>query len=394
MKILYLSPVLELDRPTGGGRHNWAVLSALCRHAEVTVLRGRGWDIGARQKAEQLCRVQAPDLESGGGAGLAGDALRGRVWSFCREYSFAYEQAVGRALHEGAYDLVWADGYYCAPSLRQARHTPSVLMTRDSQTRYHWTRWQATRSPRALLDAARLAWFEKQFYRHASGVVFLSNQDRTFHQRLDPATRCVQVPMGIGVPPPETPADLPVEVPGRILFFGSMDYGPNIDGVRWFVRRVWPVARRRCPGASLVIAGHSPTPAVRDLVGEPGVAVRGFVPDMGSELWAAQVVICPVRYGCGVKTKCLEAMRRARALVATPLGMEGIAGAPGEAYVSASTAGQFADACARLLGDADWRGRLGEAARLAVEEHHNLDRHLDALVDLARQLAGGPLRPR
>ena len=83
--------------------------------------------------------------------------------------------------------------------------------------------------------------------------------------------------------------------PPALVFTGTMDYRPNVDGVCWFVREVWPRLRRRVPELILRIVGRDPAPEVRRLARRPGVVVTGSVPDVRPYLASAVAAICPLR---------------------------------------------------------------------------------------------------
>jgi glycosyltransferase involved in cell wall biosynthesis len=61
-------------------------------------------------------------------------------------------------------------------------------------------------------------------------------------------------------------------------------------------------------------------------------------------------------------------MALGRPVVSTSLGVEGLDIVPGEHYLVADTADDFATAVVRLLGDAALRTRLAGAARARLEE--------------------------
>jgi sugar transferase (PEP-CTERM/EpsH1 system associated) len=93
-----------------------------------------------------------------------------------------------------------------------------------------------------------------------------------------------------------------------VIFTGSMDYFPNIDAVTFFHREVFPAIRAKVPSAQFVIAGRSPTTAVRKLGSDPSVHVTGTVPDIRPYLRGASVAVAPLRVARGVQNKILEAM--------------------------------------------------------------------------------------
>src|SRR5207245_1533631 len=102
------------------------------------------------------------------------------------------------------------------------------------------------------------------------------------------------------------------------VFVGALDYRPNVEGVGWFCRNVWPEIRRRRPDAVLLLVGRKPAPAVQRLAGEPGVEVVGQVPDVRPFLHRAAVTVVPLQIARGVQNKVLEALAMGKAVVASP----------------------------------------------------------------------------
>jgi len=160
------------------------------------------------------------------------------------------------------------------------------------------------------------------------------------------------------------------EVPGRVMFLGSMDWMPNQDGVRWFVREVWPAVFATQPQATFHIVGRSPPADIRALATSPGVSVVGGVPDVRPHLAAASVVVVPLLVGGGTRLKIYEAMAMDRAVVSTGIGAEGLPVIPGVHYLRADDPVAFARAVNELLASPE-RGRaLGLEADRFVRRHY------------------------
>ena len=158
----------------------------------------------------------------------------------------------------------------------------------------------------------------------------------------------------------------------RIVFVGAMSYAPNIAAVQYFARQVLPLIRSDRPNAEFVIVGRDPAPSVQALAGD-GVQVTGGVDDVRPYMEEAAVVVVPMQSGSGIKNKVLEALAMERAVVATPLAVEGIAATPGEHLLVASGARELADGVLRLLADPDERRRLGRAGRRLVTDQYTWD---------------------
>ncbi len=179
-----------------------------------------------------------------------------------------------------------------------------------------------------------------------------------------------------GYPAPSRPAGRTVVgTPPTVLFPGTLRYPPNADGARWLVDDVAPELRRSVPDARVRLVGRF-DPAQRSLDDRPQVDLVGPVPDMAGELARADLVVVPLRYGSGTRVKILEAFAHRVPVVSTTVGAEGLGVESGRHLLLADAPAGFAEACARLLVDAELRRRLAEAAHA-----HFLDRFESEVVE-------------
>lgn len=213
-------------------------------------------------------------------------------------------------------------------------------------------------------------------------------------RRLRRGSRVEIVPNGVDA---ETfqPLDLPEEA-ATIVFSGAMSFGPNVVAAELLVRDILPLVRASVPEARVVLAGRDPTRAVQALAG-PHVEVTGSVPDLRPYLAGATLVACPMVSGSGVKNKVLEAMAMGRALVGTPLAVEGLDIEAGRHVAVANDPAGLARAIVGLLRDAPARLRMGEAARVRVAQRYTWEACAATYEGLYRDLArltharaGGP----
>lgn len=122
-------------------------------------------------------------------------------------------------------------------------------------------------------------------------------------------------------PLPPRPGYDPVSRRRRMLLFvGVLGYPPNAEGVRRFVREVWPRVRSAHPDWEFIVAGAGKPP-----VRAPGVRFAGFVEDLDSLYEESAAVVAPVFSGAGTSLKVLEALDRGRDVFATPCAARGIA---------------------------------------------------------------------
>lgn len=217
-------------------------------------------------------------------------------------------------------------------------------------------------------DARLMERLEVEALRAVDLVVTCSSEDQAALDGLAPhdrRARSVIVPNGVDL---DRFAPTPAAGGQRVLFFGSLDYMPNVDGVRWFVEGAWPLVRQSVPDAQLSIVGRRPVVEVLELAAAPGVEVIGEVPDAPPWFAASDVAVVPLRIGTGTRLKALEAMACGRPVVGTTIGLEGLdlgAAEPSPASVADDARGLSA-AVVALLRDPAAAHRQGEAGRRHV----------------------------
>jgi glycosyltransferase involved in cell wall biosynthesis len=210
--------------------------------------------------------------------------------------------------------------------------------------------------------------FERDCGRHFDAVIAVSEQDKALFEREYGWRHVRAIDTAVDEEffrHPGTP-----EAPGRVVFLGSMDWMPNQDGVKWFVRDVWPAVRAAHPGATFHIVGRNPPADIRALATTAGVSVLGAVADVRPHLADAAVVVVPLLVGGGTRLKIYEAMAMSRAVVSTTIGAEGLPVVPGEHYLKADAPAAFAAAVNGLLADPRAGTTLGTAADRFVRERY------------------------
>jgi hypothetical protein len=154
------------------------------------------------------------------------------------------------------------------------------------------------------------------------------------------------------------------------VFWGRLDFGPNIQALEWFCRRVWPRVRSAAPTATFTVYGFQPTAVVRTLAGSDGITLVPDLPDLRGEVARHQVVVLPFVSGGGIKNKLLEAAGMGKAILCTPRACGGLQPAGRLPLVLARSRAGWVRGLLNLWSDAGGRQRLGEQARRWVLQCH------------------------
>jgi glycosyltransferase involved in cell wall biosynthesis len=260
------------------------------------------------------------------------------------------------------FDHVWVERWFIAEMVREAGFQQLVVDLDDLQStvkrrELHFMRPRPS-LPLHWIEHAKITRYERGLPSRFHRLVVCKEEDRRFFGGA--ASRVFVVPNGTERHEPAAPA---LEQPGELLFVGQLDYGPNIDAVRFLRVEILPRVRAAVPDARLVVVGRAPVAAVRALDDGDTCRVVGPVPDLAPWYGSASVVVVPIRMGSGTRLKVLEALSWGKAVVATRVGAEGLDLRPGLDLELADTPDAFAAACSRLLQDPAARARLGEEGR-------------------------------
>ena len=152
--------------------------------------------------------------------------------------------------------------------------------------------------------------------------------------------------------------------PQRLLFIGSFAHRPNVLGLEWFFREVWPLLS----GYTLhIIAGPDPQRHTDLNLHVPNVVLEAFVADVRPAYEKAAIVLAPLVASAGTNIKVLEAMAMGRVVIGTQAGFHGLAVRPGHDCLLADTGPGMVAAIQTASTATALRQTLGLAARATAE---------------------------
>lgn len=283
---------------------------------------------------------------------------------------------IAELTRETRFDSIVCD--FLAPAPNMPDLSQCVLFQHNVETAI-WRRHASTAGNPAArayfqMQAERMFAYEREVCRKVRHVIAVSPEDaRQFQEQFDLREPVSAVPTGVDADYFAVPRENPPARSG-IVFVGSMDWLPNIDGVRYFVESILPLIRREQPGCRLVIAGRDPDPAIQQLAASSqDIVITGRVPDIRPYLWGSAVSVVPLRIGGGTRLKIYESMAAGVPVVSTTVGAEGLAVQSPDNIRLADTPETFARACIELLRDAQQNRRQAEAARQLVETQFGWD---------------------
>jgi len=370
-------------------------IRALAEHFRVTVaaLAHTPADVQAAHELKRWCE-RVITARAGGRAGLlrgAAALLRGKSVTEGYFHSRRLARSLTDEAANGPFDVIVA---YSSSALPYALAVPARARVADlvDADSAKWAAYaQSARWPKSWLyrrEARGVGRLEQRALQACDAVVLVSRAEA---EALDLASDKV-IAVGNGVDTDTfQPQARPQDGPPTLVFTGTMDYRPNVEGVCWFAEEIWPALRRARPDLRLAIVGRDPALAVRRLAETPGVDVTGSVPDVRPYLARATLAVAPLLMARGIQNKVLEAMAMGRAVVASPAALEGLEVQPSAEVIEAQAADEWQREILDLLENDARRQPIEQAARSCVERRYTWEARLKPLVDLCTRLASAPV---
>ena len=286
-----------------------------------------------------------------------------------RHSSARASRAVQEALRRRPPDVVHVEGFYLAQHLPRHVEAPVLLVDQNIEAALWEQRaaWATDPHERAAAadEARRCQAAELAAWARADLCAFVTDDDAVLARSLAPGLRSVVIPDGVDhlLRSSDPVEPVPALSGPSLVFVGNFAYEPNLDAARFLLDQVLPRVRAELPDARLLLVGNGPPPWLRDQAAAVGATVTGWVPSVRPYLMAADVVVCPLRIGGGVKVKVLEALSLGCAIVTTPVGAQGLPRGPQAPLVVEPEPEAFASAAADVLRCPEQRVALRSAAR-------------------------------
>lgn len=380
LRILVIFETLPL--PEGGGAdHRLLQVLRLLReqgHA-VTFLAPRTSGNGARSSLLEQMGVEVR-LEDSEVLRLEGIDIVGK-WT------------LQEVLREGQFDLAMVSlwfwmgvnlGEHYMDEIRRLSPLTRIAILSDD---YHGLREQGGAEISGLWsDRERAVDFterELEAYRRADLVISISDSDKQKIAHEIGEVPIEVLPMMIDVGP-EGAAFGKRE---GIVYLGHFDNPPTLDGLEWYIREVAPLVRQELPHLKLYIVGARlpetwSTP-------DPNVLRVGFRPDLAAEFAKYRILVSPVRFGTGIKTKNLHAIAHGLPIVTNRKGADGANFVSGENALIADDPKDFAAALVKLYSDRALWENLSKNSRRHAQTYFSreaMDAALGGVLDRARSL--------
>lgn len=231
----------------------------------------------------------------------------------------------------------------------------------------------------------KLSWlhYESGILDKIQAAVVFTDKDKKDLEAYGLKTRIYKIPFGTRIP--NMPFNALGCPPLSLLFVGNFIHPPNIEAALRLACNIFPSLAQRYPELELYIVGDQPPPEVRELSREK-IFITGWVPDLTDYLDRAAVFAAPLYSGGGMRVKILEALAAGKAIVATPLSIEGLNLVDSQQILLAENDAEMVDRIEQLLANPEQRTALAQRARTWACANLAWDKSIEAYESLYQEL--------
>lgn len=290
--------------------------------------------------------------------------------------SQGFAKKLERLLLDGDFEIVQLETPYLAPYLPEIRRFSDAKIVMRAHNVEHeiWER-MAENAPffkKWYLQkiTPRLRDFEIDNLNRYDFLAAISERDVEQFQNLGMIIDSEVLPIGL-----DCSEYLPdfgsFSRPLSLSFIGSLDWMPNLEGLRWFLDEIWkPILSEKFPALELHIAGRN-TPAWLKNLNLKNVRVHGEVADSKKFINQHSMMIVPLLSGSGMRAKILEGMALGKVCLTTSVGLEGIPARNRQEILVADSPEAFAQQIFFAVEQPEKIKKIGKAARKFCEENYD-----------------------
>lgn len=230
-------------------------------------------------------------------------------------------------------------------------------------------------------EASLLSKYEIEISKYYKSIIFVSPiEAQEFNNTLN-ENKCVDITIGVDY---EYFSKVVIKEKEEscIAFLGNMYVAHNKDAVSNFIENIFPLILKEIPECKFRVVGRCSEEYRKNVMLNKNVEVTGEVEDIRQWIQKSTLVVAPLTYGSGIKTKILETMAMGVPVVTNDIGAEGINIKNDINIIVRKDNDDFANEIKRLLKDDNYRKKISQEGSKYVRENHQWNEILKRFNDI------------
>jgi len=295
-------------------------------------------------------------------------------YNVSRFYDQQFEQLLNKTLEQEKFDVVLLEGLYVTPYIDSIRaNSVAKIIYRAHNVEFEiWER--KALSVKSVFKknyikglARKLKKYEISILNQVDGIAAITDRDKIQFLNLGCNAPIEVVPFGIDL---EDYKPTPVKQQNSLFYIGSMDWEPNEEGVKWFLKEVWSHAAKQFPNSKIYLAGRKMPQWLLNKK-QQNLSVLGEVESAIDFINDHEIMLVPLLSGSGMRIKIIEGMALGKTIIATSIAAEGIDYHPNKNILIADTPEEFILAINNCLTDQSLVKKIGKDAKRMVAANYD-----------------------
>jgi len=297
-------------------------------------------------------------------------------YNISRFYSKDFERELIKTIESQEFDVIQIEGLHLCLYINTIRkYSKAKISLRAHNLEYLiWERLaDAERNPvkRMFLNilTKRLLNFEAKAIKKVDFLIPITEADADFFREMETNAAIFVSPAGLDL------EDYIIdrskkEWPG-IFHLGALNWMPNVQGIEWFLKEIWPDLHGAFPKLKFYLAGRSMPDWLKKL-DRVGVVPIGEVDSAVDFMNSKSIMLVPLLSGSGMRIKIIEGMALGKTIISTSIGAEGIDYEDETNILIADEPEEFINVIKKCINNPEFANRIGKNARqLAEKEYSN-----------------------
>lgn len=316
--------------------------------------------------------------------------LQNRSYHIARFISSAYNHQLIKLLHQKKFDIIQLEGLYLSPYVETIRafSKAKIVMRAHNVEHEIWERIAENESRALGIKRWYLKILAKQLNEYEISRLNKYDLMTSVTERDAEMLKSFGCKLPIHVCPApydETilnPDKSQVEFPS-VFFIGALDWMPNTEGLKWFLKNVWKKIHSQFSNVKFYIAGRN----AKEFKIESGknIEMVGEIENAYDFMNSKGIMVVPLFSGSGIRVKIIEGMALGKTIVSTSLGAEGIPYKDGQNILIADTPEEFAEKIAKCINEKMFFSIIGDNAYQFVKRQFSSQEVASKLLDFFKQ---------
>ncbi|NOZ46926.1 MAG: glycosyltransferase family 4 protein [Chlorobi bacterium] len=297
-----------------------------------------------------------------------------KPYNAIRFKSKEYKNKLIQLIRYNNYDIVQLEGLYMSfyvPAIR--KHSNAFIAMRSHNVEHEIWRKNASFETNKIkkiylkILAKRIKQLETKTLNHFDALLPITENDAKRFKLHGCIIPIHITPVGINYTSYQI-VQKPIEFP-TLFHIGALDWIPNLEGLTWFFKTVWPELHAAFPKLKFYLAGRNAASDFEKTLNIKGVEYIGEIEDAKAFIQSKAIMVVPLFAGSGMRIKIIEGLAMHKAIVSTRLGVEGIPVTDKKNICLADNKEEFISKISMLIKDDNLFNMISKEAGIFVQKN-------------------------